>query len=585
MRQVRPRDLDVVAEDAVELDLQRRDPGAGPLARLDGGDAVASARGDVAELVELTRDAFVDVAAFSRERRRVGAEQAGELGGERRAEVVALVSEAQEVGLAGRRTADLPRVRLGERRPELRQRRQRASQHREIPRRRHAEPGAPDQPFEIGDPAQDLARPIARGVRADQPLDRVVTPPNGRQIDRREEEPAAQKAPPHRRTRLVEQFDERAGPTTLLQRFAELEVRARLLVEDQRVGTGVDLQAGERQLGPRLGGARVAQDGRGRGGGARQPLEDRGVERGTERARQLDRRIAVVDRGPRQAREGDLDHVGERPVGVTAAEHQLARGDAADLFDQDLRAGGLHRLEVAGGDIEKGEPVAAAGVPDHRRHVAGGARIERLLVEHHARRDHPNHVALDDPARDLGVLELLAERDAVAEVGQLGHVRAHRVVRHAAHGDRVLLPLVARGERQIEDAGRVDRVVVEHLVEVAQPEQHDGVRIPRLDVEVLAHQRGGRGSLHGCAGARTRLLGYFFGAAAFFLAGFALAAAFSLPAVFFFAMRAFSFRCRVRRRIFIDRRLSRRPIRSQYPDSSAAVKRGSRGGNDSAVKL
>ena len=73
-------------------------------------------------------------------------------------------------------------------------------------------------------------------------------------------------------------------------------------------------------------------------------------------------------------------------------------------------------------------------------------------------------------------------------------------------------------------------------------------------------------------------LGYFFGAAAFFLAGFALAAAFSLPAVFFFAMRAFSFRCRVRRRIFIDRRLSRRPMRSQYPDSRAAVKEARVGG-------
>ena len=72
-------------------------------------------------------------------------------------------------------------------------------------------------------------------------------------------------------------------------------------------------------------------------------------------------------------------------------------------------------------------------------------------------------------------------------------------------------------------------------------------------------------------------LGYFFGAAAFFLAGFAVAAAFSLPAVFFLAIRPFSFFCRVRRRIFIDFRLSRRPMRSQYPDSRVAVKDGSRG--------
>ena len=90
----------------------------------------------------------------------------------------------------------------------------------------------------------------------------------------------------------------------------------------------------------------------------------------------------------------------------------------------------------------------------------------------------------------------------MAELGQLAEVAPRRVVRDAAHGDRIFLPLVARGERQVEDARRVDRVVVEHLVEVAEPEEHDGVRVPRLDVEVLAHQRGGRGGLQECAGAR-----------------------------------------------------------------------------------
>jgi hypothetical protein len=90
----------------------------------------------------------------------------------------------------------------------------------------------------------------------------------------------------------------------------------------------------------------------------------------------------------------------------------------------------------------------------------------------------------------------------MTELGELAQVPPHRVVGDAAHGDGIFLPLVARGEGQIEDAGRVDRVVIEHLVEVTQPEQHDGVRIPRLDVEVLAHQRGGRGGLQECAGAR-----------------------------------------------------------------------------------
>src|SRR5665213_686339 len=76
---------------------------------------------------------------------------------------------------------------------------------------------------------------------------------------------------------------------------------------------------------------------------------------------------------------------------------------------------------------------------------------------------------------------------------------------------------------------------------------------------------GGAAGSSGRAGkpARPR---YFFGAAAFFLAGFALAAAAALlrPAARFLARRAFHFPCRTRRRIFIDRRLSRLPMRSQY---------------------
>ena len=58
----------------------------------------------------------------------------------------------------------------------------------------------------------------------------------------------------------------------------------------------------------------------------------------------------------------------------------------------------------------------------------------------------------------------------------------------------------------------------------------------------------------------------YFLAAAFFFAGLAAlaVAALSRWTPLFFASRALSFRCRVRRRIFIDRRLSLLPIGPQY---------------------
>jgi len=59
---------------------------------------------------------------------------------------------------------------------------------------------------------------------------------------------------------------------------------------------------------------------------------------------------------------------------------------------------------------------------------------------------------------------------------------------------------------------------------------------------------------------------YFLAAAAFFFAGLAApaAAALSRAAPRFFVSRALSFLCRIRRRIFIERRLSRLPIGPQY---------------------
>ena len=149
--------------------------------------------------------------------------------------------------------------------------------------------------------------------------------------------------------------------------------------------------------------------------------------------------------------------------------------------------------------------------------MAGRARVERLLVEDHARGDDADDVALDDAAHRARVLQLFAHRDPMTELGQLGQIAARRVVRDAAHGHRILLALVARGEGQIEGARHVDGVLVEHLVEVPEAKEHDRVGVARLDVEVLAHQRRG-GSGAACKG-RASPPAYFFAAAVFFFAG------------------------------------------------------------------
>ena len=69
---------------------------------------------------------------------------------------------------------------------------------------------APDQALEVGDLAQQLARAVARGVAGDQPLDRVLAAADARDVDQREQQPAAQQAAAHRRAGLVDHVEQRA---------------------------------------------------------------------------------------------------------------------------------------------------------------------------------------------------------------------------------------------------------------------------------------------------------------------------------------------------------------------------------------
>jgi hypothetical protein len=77
----------------------------------------------------------------------------------------------------------------------------------------------------------------------------------------------------------------------------------------------------------------------------------------------------------------------------------------------------------------------------------------------------------------------------VAELAELRDVATSGVVRDAAHGHGVVAPLVTRGQREVQRLRRDQRVLEEHLVEIAEAEEHDPVGIPVLHVQVLPHER------------------------------------------------------------------------------------------------
>jgi hypothetical protein len=68
-------------------------------------------------------------------------------------------------------------------------------------------------------------------------------------------------------------------------------------------------------------------------------------------------------------------------------------------------------------------------------------------------------------------------------------VRLARVRREPAERHLVRLAAVPGRQRQVADARRRDRIVEEHLVEVPEAEEEDGVPMLRLDAEVLLEQR------------------------------------------------------------------------------------------------
>ena len=161
-RQVRLADLDVVAEDAVEADLERGDAGAGALALLDGRDRLAPAAARAPQLVELRVDAVLHEAALAQERRRVGHERALDLGGEVERRVELLQAAAHE-----RRQA------LGERLRGLRQRLQRGAERHQVARAGRAERDPAEQAVDVLDAREGVAQPAAVEGAEGQLLDRV----------------------------------------------------------------------------------------------------------------------------------------------------------------------------------------------------------------------------------------------------------------------------------------------------------------------------------------------------------------------------------------------------------------------------
>ena len=180
-------------------------------------------------------------------------------------------------------------------------------------------------------------------------------------------------------------------------------------------------------------------------------------------------------------------------------DHDLGRLEAPE-FVVEIGGGHLAKLELAGRKVDDGEPER--GLPGDRHHVVVAPRREQLVLEYGARGDDLDDVAPHDPLCFRRVLELLADRHAAAHLEQTRDVLVHRLYWDTRKRHVPLAAVVARGERESEQAAPLLRVLEEHLVEIADPEEEERIGVARLDVEILPDERRVRAGVRGGRGHR-----------------------------------------------------------------------------------
>ncbi len=184
-----------------------------------------------------------------------------------------------------------------------------------------------------------------------------------------------------------------------------------------------------------------------------------------------------------------------------AIGHQDFRRAQAREFAREQALRDLRDAQFAAGETQPGKPDAVVLGCEREQQVVGFL-VQQRRVGERARRDDARDRALHRTFGGVRVADLLADRDRLAQLQQLGQILLGRVVGHAGHFDRRAGGSAARGERDVEQPRRLLRVVVEQLVEIAHAVEQQDVRMLRFQAQVLLHHRrvgalGGRVSAHG----------------------------------------------------------------------------------------
>ena len=470
-------DLDVVAEDVVVADLERRDARCLALALLDARKVVLAVERDAAQVVQFGIYAVGDdPSLLNLVVLRIGIDFAGD----------AFADPGQRVDARSQRMQPVV-VRGFERGLERLDRRERIFELHQFARRDALRGDTRRDTFQIAHHRHLLAHGVRQVGLLREALHDVEPLVDLRRVLDRHGDPPLQQTAAHRRQRAVDDVGE-AALLACAVRGEELQVADRELIDPHVIVLVDARERGDVSRLAVLGELEVVENGPGGRNAAREVVHAETFQRlGPE----LPAKFPAID----LLREDPLvetvgveprpESVGETVLVAALVDHLFGLKIGDELVRVAVRA--LGHVELPGRDVEKRHarrPTAEIDRGDIVVLLVG----QNVVTQNDARRHQFDDTALDQSLDQLGVFELLADRHALASPDEFRQVGVDGMVgksRQLHVGRRTVR--TAR-ERDAQNAAGLDRVVAERFVKVAHTEEQNGVGMHGLDGVILLHQ-------------------------------------------------------------------------------------------------
>ena len=379
---------------------------------------------------------------------------------------------------------------------DLRQLGKAGPQGRQITRTGAAQCHTRRNPLHVGHRVQRQMNVRVAGLQGGNGL---LPGPHGGGVTQRVMQPFAQEPAAHAGDAAVQQR-EQGRCRFAADGFGQFQVAARGGIKVEVLAGFFDTQADNVRQFARLGAAGVFQQGTGSTGGHAQVSS-------TKAGQVLHAEVAgqpfagagdvKVPRWQPAHRYAGLLELPRRKAVV--GNQEFGRFQALQLGAQPLGLG-FQYAEITAGERQAGQAQPAL-VECQRHQPVFLLVVEQGGIGQRARCHHPHHPPLDRPLAGGRIADLFADCDGFAQFHQPGQILLDGMERYAGHGNGLAGRLAAGRQRDVQQAGGLFGIAVEHLVEVTHAVKQQRIRMVGFQGQILLHH----GSVRGCGHVRRRL--------------------------------------------------------------------------------